>query len=104
LTYKYPATNGDGTYTASKTATESSNRQLYLSNGSLYASDDPNRPILTDIPSTDPETGLPITIFSAGINSREVIVRLVTRKTLAGNQTIHSAITSRVRLRNAVQS
>ena len=103
LTYKYPTKNPDGTYTSSPAAVEATSRRLDVSNGVLSSSDEPDRPILTDIPDVDPETGTATRIFSVGLSGREVQVRLVSQKTVTGGCTQHSAITSRIRPRNMPQ-
>jgi len=101
LTYKYPAKNLDGTYSSNPKSLESTSRRLYVSDDNkLYCSDEPDRPILTDIPDIDPETQSAMRVFQVGINSREVQVRLVSQRTLAGGCQPYSAITIRVRPRN----
>ena len=103
LTYKYPPKDIDGTYTSSASAVESTSRRLYESGGDLYCSDDPDHPILSDIPTNDPDTGSPLRIFTIGLNSREIQVRLVSRRTVTGYQTVCSSMTTRVRPRNVPQ-
>jgi len=103
LTYKYPTKNPDGTYTSDPTAVESTSRRLYVSNGVLYSSDEPDRPILTDVPDVDPETSTAMRVFSVGLNIREVQVRLVSERTIAGGSRLHSAITTRIGPRNIAQ-
>ena len=102
LTYKYPTKNTDGTYTSSANAVETTSRRLYVADGVLCSSDEPDRPILADIPVTDPETAQPIRVFSAGINDREIEVRLVSHRTIRDN-TFYSAVTARIQPRNMPQ-
>ena len=100
LTYKKPPTNQDGTYSSSATAVESTTRSFYLSDGDLYCSDDANKPLLENVPSTDPETGEPLVIFGTGVNGKELTVRLVSSRITGSNETVYSAVTTRVRPRN----
>ena len=103
LTYKYPAPDpgtGGEVYSSDPKAAETGNRRLYVSNGELLCSDEPDRPILTDIPDTDPETHAALRVFSAGLNSHEIVVRLASEKTSSREHTQYSAETIRVQPRN----
>ncbi len=100
ITYHFPAKNEDGSYKFSHKAVDSVAHRIYLTNGSLYSSDDPDNPILTNIPSRDPETGSTIRIFSAGVNGKEVVVRLVSTQAANPTCSFTSAITTRIRPRN----
>ena len=100
LSYKKPPTNEDGTYSSSPAAVEDTTRSFYVSSGHLYCSDDSNKPVLENVPYTDPETGSPLVIFTTGVNGKELIVRLVSSRTTGSNETVYSAVTTRVRPRN----
>jgi type II secretory pathway pseudopilin PulG len=100
ITYRRPATNTDGTYTSSFTSLESTSHRLYVTNGVLYSSEAVNRPILRDVPTNDPETGTALRIFGAGLNGKEIVLRLACSRTASRNQTIYSAVTTRLRPRN----
>jgi type II secretory pathway pseudopilin PulG len=100
ISYSYPALNTDGTYTSSSKATDSTSHRLYVSNGKLYCSDDTNKPVLTDIPANDPETGAALQVFSNGTSGKFIVVRLAASRTTSNNATVYSAITIRLHPRN----
>lgn len=100
ITYCYPTQNTDGTYTSSAKATDPASHRLYVSSGKLYCSDSPSKPILTDVPTNDPDTGAPMQIFSNGAIGKSIVVRLAASRITANNVAVYSAITVRVRPRN----
>jgi type II secretory pathway pseudopilin PulG len=101
ISYYYPALNIDGTYTSSAKATDPTLHRLYVTNGKLYCSDSTSRPVLANIPTNDPETGTALQVFTNGIDSKFIVIRLAASKVTANNVTVYSALTIRVWPRNA---
>ena len=100
ITYRRPATNTDGTYTSSFTSLEPTSHRLYVTGGTLYTSEAVDRPILRDVPTTDPETGTALRVFGAGLNGKEIVLRLACSRTTSRRQTKYSVVTTRLRPRN----
>jgi type II secretory pathway pseudopilin PulG len=100
VTYRRPATNADGTYTSSFTSLEANSHRLYVTNGVLYSSEAVNRPVLRDVPTNDPETGAALRVFSAGVNGKEIVLRLACSRKTSQNQTVNSVVTTHLRPRN----
>lgn len=100
VTYQNPAKKTDGSYTLDYQGMEATSHRIYVSQGSLWQSDASSRPILKSIPGTDPATGTTLRVFSYGLNSKQLAIRLVSQKSNSVRGPRYSAITIRIRPRN----
>ena len=100
ISYQYPQ-SATGTYILSSTELDPTVHSIYLdgTGSNLYCSDDPNTPILQNIPAVDPEQNTTMFIFSSGCNTNEIVVRLVSSQNVDDNA-LYSAVTMRVYPRN----
>ena len=100
ITYYYPAGTGAPIYTASSTALDTVAHRLYVINGQLLCSDDVKVPILLNVPTNDPVLGGNLVMFSSGVNSNEIVLRMASTETTGLDVTLFSAVTAHIRPRN----
>ncbi|MFQ3549495.1 MAG: hypothetical protein SNJ70_07055 [Armatimonadota bacterium] len=97
ITFHYPQ-KINGNYQPN--TTDATTHSITLSGSDLIYSGTPDKPILSGIPETDPDTNSTPEIFSHGTHSKEIVIKLFANETTASNKNVYSKVITRVRPRN----